>query len=141
MKPFWKPGNIGENLPNIQATVIDVTTLKTASEAIADAIDALKQQARALKEVPYKDHKKKVICQNCKETFFAEVGINPDVVARSMAYTAKVIDEITRLSSFLQGGPDSRPDIGLNDLLEFLTPDQFEQFQKWVEEKKAITVQ
>lgn len=57
-------------------------------------------------------------------------------VAKSMAYTAKTIDGVYRLLSFASGGPDSRPEVTLGDLLRYLTADQFEQFQQWVEEGK-----
>ena len=85
----------------------------TADEAIRNSIIALDKIARELAEQDY-------------------TGKEADKIARTGAYLAKIVDETVRLIEFLDGNPDSRPDLGIADLLKFLTPDQFSQFQEWV---------
>ena len=90
--------------------------LDTAGRALQDATDALAKQAEALKKARY-DPKK------------------PESVSRAFTYTAKVIDEITRLTAFARGQPDSRPDFG-TDWLQALTDKQFSQVKTWIEENE-----
>ena len=92
--------------------------LDTAGRALQDAVEALAKQAEALKKARY-DPKK------------------PESVSRAFTYTAKVIDEITRLTAFARGQPDSRPDFG-TDWLQALTDKQFSQVKKWIEENERI---
>lgn len=82
-------------------------------QAVNDAVAALANQAKALK---------------AKEWTAAE-GV---VIARSMQYAAKVIDELSRLSAFAQGQPDSRPDQA-GAWLGGLTDAQLAQVQGWLE--------
>ena len=95
----------------------------TAEVAIADSITALSKIAFELKSQDYQ-------------------GKDPDKIARTGAYLAKIVDETVRLIEFLDGNPDSRPDIGLGDMLKYLTAEQFRQFSQWIEEGRAkeITV-
>lgn len=65
-----------------------------------------------------------------------EIKNNPHDVAKTMAYTARMIDDIYRLLSFSQGGPDHRQEFQLGDLLKYLTAEQFETFTRWIEEGK-----
>ena len=90
----------------------------TAEQAISDSIVALQKIAAELKDQDYR-------------------GKDPDKIARTGAYLAKIVDETCRLIEFLDGNPDSRPDLGLGDLLKYLTAEQFRQFQGWVEAGKA----
>jgi len=97
---------------------------ESAETAIRDAVVALQKIAAELSSQDY-------------------AGKDPDRIARTGAYLAKIVDETVRLIEFLDGNPDSRPDLGLGDLLQYLTAEQFEQFQRWVEQGKAkeITIQ
>lgn len=98
------------------AARLDSVVLKhrsTAEGAIRNAIIALDKIARELAEQDY-------------------TGKDADKIARTGAYLAKIVDETVRLIEFLDGNPDSRPDLGIADLLKFLTPEQFSQFQDWV---------
>mgnify|MGYP003652559901 CR=1 FL=1 len=63
-----------------------------------------------------------------------ENQLSPQQVASAMAYTIKAVDSMFRLLSFASGGPDSRPDFSLGELLKYITAEQFEQFSAWVEE-------
>jgi hypothetical protein len=89
-----------------------------ATKAVNSAIDALRKVAEYL-----------------AQTDFA--GMKPEVAARTGAYLAKMVDEIARLVEFSQGKVDSRPDIGVGDLLRVLTNEQFEQFNRWIDEAMA----
>lgn len=39
---------------------------------------------------------------------------SPTDLAKIVNHMSKAIDDMTRLTSFMQGGPDSRPDLGLD---------------------------
>ena len=95
-----------------------------ASEAMSSAVEALKIQADFLK-------------QESQKLLDGTMKLEPDKAARMLSYTAKVIDEITRLISFSKGKPDSRPDLG-NGWMAGLTEKQLSQVQEWIEENKAI---
>ena len=75
-------------------------------------------------------------CDKCKRK-----GPGAESLAKTASYLAKTMDEVYRLFSFAGGGPDSRTDIGLGDLLELLTPDQFETFQSWIASNRATVIE
>jgi len=56
------------------------------------------------------------------------------VIARAAQYVAKCVDELSRLSAFAQGQPDSRPDQA-GAWLAGLTDAQLAQVQAWVTER------
>jgi len=89
-----------------------------AAKAVNSAIDALRKVAEYLAEADF-------------------AGMKPEVAARTGAYLAKMVDEIARLVEFSQGKPDSRPAIGLGDLLPVLTDEQFKQLSQWIDEAKT----
>ena len=87
--------------------------LDGAGSALQDAVEALGKQARRLKEANYE-------------------GLDPVSVARALAHTGRVIDDLARLVAFAKGQPDSRPDHGL-DWLKALTDEQLKVVQGWME--------
>lgn len=99
-----------------------VVNQEAAQTAVQKAIDALRLQAEALAKAKYEPKKY-------------------DQVARTMAYTAKMIDEIGRFLEFAKGNPDSRPQVELGSILQSLTDIQVAQVMKWVEENgKSIDI-
>src|SRR3990167_11358673 len=80
------------------------------SETVADALAALAKQAKALRATEYSGSKtKKVHCVECDAIFEVELPA-PEQLAKTMAHTAKMIDETARLGQFVSGKPDSRPE-------------------------------
>jgi len=107
--------------------------LGIASNAVNKSIRALEKQAAALESADYTPGTRK--CKKCGEPY---PHLDSKLIGQTMAYTAKMINEITRVSELVQGNPDSRPDItGLGDLLQLLTDEQLDQFGKWLAENKA----
>jgi len=99
--------------------------LAVGESAINNALLALEQQTKVLVKAKYDPSK-------------------PELVARSAAHTAKVVDEITRLVAFAKGGPDSRVEQtqtaaeqkALDGLLQGLSNEQFETLCRWRKEAK-----
>ena len=93
--------------------------------AIRDAVDEMKALAKRFKEGGHE-------------------GVKDSEIPRAMSYLAKTVDEIIRLTSFLQGGPDSRVEVQgavaeqrvMDEMLRGLTNEQFETFRRWVKESK-----
>lgn len=126
---------------------------KSTEDAVLYAIKGLVKQSKSLSEADYTSYGTVRSLRNelelTPEDFAAKIGVTVEWldrfegkmsasdVAKSMAYTAKTIDGIYRLLSFASGGPDSRPEITLGDLLKYLTAEQFDVFVRWVEEGKA----
>ena len=143
-EPPAKPVYMGEGKP--------LKLHKSTEDAVLYAIQAMVKQSKSLSEADYTTHgtvralraelklrttqlaKKLGVPVEWLEKF--EGKMSADVVAKSMAYTAKTIDGVYRLLSFASGGPDSRPEITLGDLLKYLTAEQFDVFVRWVEEGK-----
>jgi len=97
--------------------------LAVGENAINNALLALEQQTKVLVKAKYDPSK-------------------PELVARSAAHTAKVVDEITRLVAFAKGGPDSRIETqasaaeekAMDGILQSLTKDQFDTLLRWRKE-------
>ena len=85
--------------------------------AIEDAVGVMKQQIDHLKSADWSE-------------------VTPDKVSQSLSYVSKMVDQISRLTSFMSGGPDSRPDMGMS-WLQMLKDWQFRQVEAWVEENQA----
>ena len=105
-----------------------------ASETVADALAALGRQAKALRAVTYESERSKLV--KCECGLSVEVMLpNASELAKTMAQTAKMIDETARLCQFVSGKADSRPDLGGMpvDILKSLTDDQLRQVMTWVE--------
>jgi len=129
---------------------------QVAEKAILNALRAMVRQSQALAEADYTCsmtiRQARIILKRKPEEFalLLEVPLDtierwesrnsPDQVAKTMAYTAKVIDETYRLLSFSQGGADSRAELTLGDCLKYLSADQFETFIQWVEQGKERAV-
>ncbi len=101
-------------IQNAMAASAGGLDLDLAARAIQDAMEALTRQAEVLKQATYDPTK-------------------PEQVGRTFAYTAKVVDEITRLTHFAKGQPDSRPNLG-NEWLRALTDEQLEMVARWIDE-------
>lgn len=93
--------------------------------AIRDAVEGMRQLARRFKEGGHEE-------------------VKASEIPRAMSYLAKTIDEVIRLTSFLQGGPDSRIEMQgavaeqkvMDEMLQGLTNEQFSTFSRWVKEAK-----
>jgi len=106
------------------------------SETVADALAALAKQAKALRATEYSGSKtKKVHCQECDAIFEVDLPA-PEQLAKTMAHTAKMIDETARLVQFVSGKPDSRPEVQGMDWLSLLSSEQVATIMGWVEEKR-----
>ena len=99
-------------MDDVGGTTIDADT---ASEAIQAALESLKKQALLLKDADYSK-------------------LDPKSLSQTLAYTAKMVDEVTRLLEFAQGRADSRPDLGLQSFLEVLSDEQVRILETWVKE-------
>lgn len=110
-----------------------------AGDAVSEALQALKKQAKALNSAEYTaDRDKKVECPSCQHHFTVPMPAY-EALAKAMAGTAKVVDETARLIQFTNGKPDSRPAGGSGlDWLQALTPPQFAQVQEWVSENARV---
>jgi len=107
-------------------------------EAMEHAAKALRNISKALAETDYEYY---LPCDECHRQ-----GLSPDKLAKAGADVGRMIDQVTRLLEYAQGNADSRSEIkGLDDLLKFLTTDQFAKVCAWIEagskkEKPAITI-
>ncbi len=105
------------------------------SETVADALAALAKQAKALRAVEYESTKtKSVKCGGCGDLIDVALP-NHEALAKTMAQTAKMIDETARLVQFCSGKADSRPELsGMGvDILKALTNAQLQTLMGWVE--------
>lgn len=104
------------------------------SETVADALAALAKQAKALRAVEYSSEKTKQV--KCECGLSVEVALpNAESLAKTMAQTAKMIDETARLVQFCSGKSDSRPDLGGGlpvDVLKALTNEQLSLVMGWI---------
>ena len=92
---------------------------KKASQVMLDVLEALSQQAAALRIVDY---------QKLAKT-------RPGDLAKAIHNTTRVVDELGRFMKFATGGADSRPD--LSSLLKLLTDEQLLQIEAWKQEAIA----
>jgi len=110
--------------------------LDQASETVQDAVAALAKQAKALRDTEYSgmtDRKTK--CPHCKKTFKIHVA-DVTALSKTMANTAKVVDETARLIQYTNGKPDSRPEILGADWIRALTAEQLAIVQGWMTERE-----
>lgn len=106
---------------------------EVGAETVADALAALAKQAKALKAVEYSSEKSKRV--KCECGLSVEVALpNAESLAKTMAQTAKMIDETARLVQFCSGKSDSRPDLGglPVDVLKALTNEQLGTVMGWI---------
>jgi hypothetical protein len=78
------------------------------------------------------------IIQGMKEKDLSTM--KPAEAAKTGAYLVKIADEMVRLLEFSKGNPDSRPDIGVQDFLKYLSNEQFVQLNEWISLGKAKLV-
>ena len=99
--------------------------LETGTNAVNYALEALEKQAKALAKCEYDTTK-------------------PELLARSAAHTAKVVDETMRLIAFAKGGPDSRVEQtqtvaeqkAMDGILAGFNNEQLAQLRQWRKEKR-----
>lgn len=99
--------------------------LEAGTNAVNSALEALQKQAKALAKATYDTTK-------------------PELVGRTFAYTAKVIDETMRLIAFTKGGPDSRVEQtqtvaeqkAMDGILAGFSNEQLAQLRQWRKENK-----
>jgi len=116
----WKEDSV-ESIGKDVKSFMTITEGDKAIESLNHAILAMAKIAKVMKDADYE-------------------GMKPTDAAKTMSYLAKMVDEVVRLMEFAKGNPDSRPDVGLGDLLRFLTNEQFNQFNEWVSAGKARDV-
>ncbi len=91
-----------------------------------DAVIAVDHQAKAMRfmsEMLTSDE----FFQKCKK-------MTPDVLAKTLSYVAKTMDETARLLEYAAGRADQRTEVvGLSDLLKYLSNDEFSQVQLWLQ--------
>lgn len=140
-----KPVYMGEGKP--------LKLHKSVEDAVLYAIKGLVKQSKALAEADYTTfgtvkslrRELKLEREELAEKLGVSVnwlkefeGVTPvGEVAKALRNTGQTINDVYRLLSFASGGPDSRPEITLGDLLKYLTAEQFDVFVRWVEEGKA----
>ena len=102
---------------------------------LTEQMTALAKQAKALKAVDYPSEAIKKVSCPCGIVHEVKLPNHVDL-AKAMAQTAKMIDETARLTQFIGGKADSRPDLGVGmpvDVLRALTNEQLAQVMTWVE--------
>jgi len=90
---------------------LSMETLNTALAVLKKSVDTLKDQS------------------------FAKSS--PAEVAKIANHMSKAIDDMARLMSFMQGGPDSRPDLGLDSVFALLNIEQVKTLEMWLGQSGA----
>ena len=102
-------------------------------EALGAMQRAVARQMEALAASKYRRRKVEARCPVCRaRATFTLPAADPEVLARAAAATAKAADTVARLSEFLAGKPDSRPDVA-GAWLRALTDEQLRVVQGWIE--------
>lgn len=110
--------------------------VELAATAVGDTLAALAKQAKALKDAEYSGVKEKTVhCPECDCVFTVPMP-NVDALSKTMANTAKVVDETARLVQYTNGKPDQRMAVEGLDWLQALTNEQLAIVQGWVEATK-----
>ena len=113
-----------ESVDSIGKDVKSFMTITESGKAIQSLNDAIVAMAKIAEVMKHADY----------------TGMKPENAAKTMSYLAKMVDEVVRLMEFAKGNPDSRPDVGLGELLRFLTNEQFKQVNDWIALGKARDV-
>lgn len=107
-----------------------ITEVDAAIDGLNSAVLAFQKLAKHLEGVDYANEKP---CDICNRR-----GISPEQAGKTIAYVAKVINEIERLLQFAKGEADTRTEVvGLKELLKFLKPDQFALLNQWITEGQS----
>lgn len=106
--------------------------------ALGDMQKAIAAQMKALASKKYQRKRMeiKTTCTGCGRGEKHRVvlpGYEPESVARAAVATAKAGDTLARLSEFLAGKPDSRPEEVGRDWLRALSNEQVAVVMGWVE--------
>ena len=125
-------------LHEVQVGATRGVDLDKAAGVSEDLMAGLSAMAAALKGVDYAaDRDRTVACPSCKAKHVVRVPMDPDVVARSLAHAQKAMDGLVRLTEFVSGRPDSRPDAA-TDWLRALTDEQLRTVQGWIEAAATV---
>lgn len=109
------------------ASGVDCDELNGANREILGAIVA---QAQACREADFKKQKS-VVCPECAAAFVVEI-INGEALAKSLNHLCKSLDGNARLTQFLRGAPDSRPELAGGMGFAGLKPEQLAQVMDWL---------
>lgn len=111
-------------LETMMGDLFDDQTVETGKEAIATLVRVLSQQAKALESESHKPEKMK-----------------SGELAKSVNHVGKTLSEVTRLLSFVLGGPDSRvggnEEAALEALFEKLDDEQIRLVSGWLKQAQA----
>lgn len=111
-----------------EQTVLENAT--EAKEALGSTVLAMRNLSRHLAKIDFGETNP---CDQC-----GRKGLSAQQSGQTLAYFAKMVNEITRLLQFAKGEADSRTEVvGLGDLLKYLDNDKFDQVTKWIEEGQA----
>lgn len=121
-----------DTIRNFKALVKDVARANSllnkereASNGLDHAVLALEKLAIHMASMDYSEVHPCVEC--------GRKGLTAEQTGKTLAYVAKMVNEITRLMQFAKGEADQRSEVvGLGELLKVLTNDQFQQVQTWI---------
>lgn len=125
---------------NALAGGVDV---EKAHETIDDILSGLREAAKSFKAMNFQTDEVAVMCPQpgCKCKFMVTIPIKPETLAKAMSHAAKVIDETARLTQFVEGKADSRPDVGgvgtLASVLSGLKAEQLQTVLGWLAENEV----
>lgn len=104
---------------------------KEAQKALDNCCVAMENISRQLAET---DYTQTFPCEHC-----GRKGLEPAEAGKTLAYIAKVINDVTRLLEFAKGNADQRAEIkGVDELLKFLTHEQFQTVCGWIQERETF---
>ena len=92
---------------------LSMETLNTALAVLKKSVDELNSEARKFDKT------------------------SPADLAKIANHMSKAIDDMARLMSFMQGGPDSRPDLGLDAVFALLDLEQVKTLEMWLSQRGA----
>ena len=110
--------------------------IETAHDAVADTLSGLREAAKAFKEMNFTEEPFHVKCVKCKAQFDVLIPMRAETLAKAMSHAAKVIDETARLTQFVEGKADSRPDLSAVTGLQGLTNEQLQMVMGWLAENE-----
>ena len=125
----------------MKTILLENATLGAEEQAQAvnrDAMQLVQALLKVLQDTPL-DAKHEAVCPACEERFMVTVRSMTEMT-RAVTGLMKAIDLNTRLTAFMQGKPDGRVEVvaggmsGAAEWLKMLTPEQFGQVQRWIEE-------
>jgi len=129
----WKRNpNLTEQIAERMAPKLNLGDPTQANAALADNVAAIGNLGKQIKE---KSTEVGDACPHC-----GRKGQTIESLAKTQSYVAKTTDEFYRLLNFAYGGPDSRTDNGLDELLALFSAEELQQFQDMVASARARTV-